>query len=109
MKIPLTKAIKAHGKEIDELELQRPTSKDVRQLGYPFTAQPNAAGQADMRLLPDIGAEYIVRLAKIPMSSVDQLEPLDFLLIHTEICGFFGGADQASSKSESSTSPGSGT
>lgn len=108
MKIDLTKVIKAHGEEVVELELAKPTSKDVRELGYPFTAQPNASGEADMRLLPDIGAKYISRLCKIPMSSVDQLEPLDFLLIHTEICGFFGGAAPTSSKSESSTSHGTG-
>jgi hypothetical protein len=108
MKIDLTKEIKVHGNDVTELELGRPTSKDVRELGYPFTAQPSATGEADMRLLPDIGAKYIVRLCKIPMSSVDQLEPLDFLLIHTEICGFFGGAAPASSKSASSTSPGTG-
>ena len=108
MSIPLSQPIKAHGEELLELELAKPTSKDVRELGYPFTAQPNASGEADMRLLPDIGAKYIARLAKIPMSSVDQLAPGDFLLIHSEICGFFGVADPATSKSASSTSPRSG-
>jgi hypothetical protein len=108
MKFSLTKTIKAHGEEVDELEIMKPSSKDVRELGYPFTAQPSAGGDADIRLLPDIGAKYIARLCKIPMNSVDQLEPLDFMLIHTEICGFFGGAEPASSKSASSTSPGTG-
>lgn len=108
MKFPLSKPIKAHGEELLELELAEPTSKDVRELGYPFSAMPNASGEADLKLFPDIGAKYISRLAKVPMSSVDQLAPGDFLLLHTELCGFFGPAEPASSKSESSISPGSG-
>lgn len=86
---PLSKPIKAHNEELNSLDLAKPTSKDIRELGYPFSAVPGANGEADMKLHPDIGAKYIVRLAKIPMSSVDQLEPCDLLMLHTEICGFF--------------------
>jgi hypothetical protein len=90
MKIPLSQPIKAHGEELHVLELAEPGTKDVRELGYPFSATPGANGEADLKLFPEIGARYIVRLAKIPMSSVDQLTPGDFLIIHTELCGFFG-------------------
>lgn len=108
MKFVLSRPIKAHGDELHELELAEPTSKDVRELGYPFSAVPAANGEADLKLFPEVGAKYISRLAKIPMSSVDQLAPGDFLLLHTELCGFFGPAEPASLKSESSISPGSG-
>jgi hypothetical protein len=106
---PLSKPIKAHGKEIETLELAEPGTKDVRELGYPFSATPGANGDADLKLFPEVGARYISRLAKIPMSSVDQMEPGDFLMLHTELCGFFGrGSAGSNSKSESSISPGSG-
>ena len=105
---PLSKPIKAHGEELVELVLSEPTAKDVRELGYPFMAVPGANGVAEPKLYPDIGAKYIVRLAKIPMSSVDQLTPGDLFVLHSEICGFFGVGEETSSKSESSSSPGSG-
>lgn len=103
MKFPLSKPIKAHGEEHTELDLAEPTSKDVRELGYPFSAVPSANGEPDLKLFPDIGAKYISRLAKIPMSSVDQMAPGDLLLLHTEICGFFGGGPAATSNSGPST------
>lgn len=106
---PLSKPIKAHGEEMDTLELSAPGTKDVRELGYPFSAQPNASGDADMKLHPEVGARYISRLAKIPMTSVDQMDPGDFLMLHTELCGFFAPGEATSSKSVSSTAPGSGT
>lgn len=103
----LSKPIKAHGEELFELVLAEPTGKDVRELGYPFMAVPGAGGVAEPKLYPDIGAKYISRLAKIPMSSVDQMAPGDLFVLHSEICGFFE-AEEGSSKSASSTSPTSG-
>lgn len=107
---PLSTPIKAHGQDVESLEIAKPGTKDVRELGYPFSAMPGANGEADMKLFPEIGARWISRLAKIPMSSVDQMDPGDFLVLHTELCGFFApGEAKASSKSESSTVLGSGT
>lgn len=106
LKFPLTVPIKAHGKEVEELVLTAPSTKDIRELGYPFMPKPNKNGEAGMELRADIGAEFIVRLAKIPMSSVDQIHPGDFMALHGEICGFFG--DSTTSKTASSTSPTSG-
>lgn len=105
----LSKPIKAHGDEITELVLSEPTAKDVRELGYPFMAMPGANGVAEPKLYPDIGAKYISRLAKIPMSSVDQLTPGDLFVLHSEVCGFFEVGEATNSKSASTTSPGSGT
>lgn len=103
MRFPLSKPIKAHGEEVHELDLAEPTAKDVRELGYPFMALPGADGQADFKLYPDIGAKYIARLAKVPLSSVDQLAPGDLMVLHTEICGFFGVAEPATLRAASST------
>jgi len=103
---PLNKPITAHGKEVEELVLSAPTTKDIRELGYPFMAKANDMGEADMELRADIGAKFIMRLAKIPMSSVDQIHPGDFMALHGEICGFFG--DSTTSKTASSISRTSG-
>lgn len=108
MKFTLSTPIKAHGDELSEIELREPTTKDVRELGYPFSATPGANGDADLKLFPDIAAKHISRLAGIPMSSVDQIHPGDFLLIHTELCGFFGQGSGKTSTNASSTSPASG-
>lgn len=104
----LSRPIKAHGDEVTELTLSEPTAKDVRELGYPFMAIAGANGVAEPKLYPDIGAKYISRLAKIPMSSVDQLTPGDLFVLHSEVCGFFEVGEQALSTSESSSSPVSG-
>ena len=82
----LSKPIKAHGEDLHDIELTEPTTKDVRELGYPF--MPDAHG--DVKMFPDIAARYISRLAKIPLSSVDQLAPGDMLQLHVEVIGFFG-------------------
>lgn len=82
----LSKPIKAHGETIDEIVLSEPTTKDVRELGYPF--MPDAHG--DVKMYPDVAAKYICRLGKIPMGSVDQLAIGDMLQLHVEIIGFFG-------------------
>ena len=103
MKYTLSKPITAHGNEISEIEMREPSTKDVRELGYPFSATPGANGEADLKLFPDIAAKHISRLAAIPMSSVDQIHPGDFLLIHTELCGFFGQGSKTTSPSASST------
>lgn len=103
---PLSKPITAHGQEVEELVLIAPSTKDIRELGYPFMAKANENGDADMELRADIGAKFIARLAKIPMSSVDQIHPGDFMALHGEICGFFG--DSTISKTAASTSRTSG-
>lgn len=103
MKFALSKPITAHGEEVAELEISEPTARDVRELGYPFMAMPGADGQADFKLFPDVGAKYISRLAKIPMSSVDQMSPGDLMVLHTEICGFFEVTEPQTLRAASST------
>ncbi|WP_295379546.1 phage tail assembly protein [uncultured Pseudacidovorax sp.] len=100
----LTTPIKAHGEEVTVLELRKPTTKDLRELGYPFSATPTASGDADLKLFPDVGAKFIARLAQIPMSSVDQLDPGDFVMLHMEIVGFFGPSSQAMEGSKTASS-----
>lgn len=85
MKLTLSKPIQAHGAETSELELAEPTGKDVRELGYPFKLYSDQS----IHLLADKTAAYVVRLAKIPMSSVDQMSPADLNNAGMMISSFF--------------------
>lgn len=84
----LSKPIKAHGEEVTSLELSEPTTKDVMELGYPYLLIP---GELEgIQLQPKIAGRYISRLAKIPMSSVEQLSINDLQQLQVLIMGFFG-------------------
>ncbi len=85
MKVLLTKPIMAHDEEVIELELKEPSTKLTRRLGLPY--------RLDERGIPypvaDVAANFIVRLAGIPSSSVDELSPVDFNNLALIIISFF--------------------
>lgn len=94
--IKLTTPITAHGNELTELVLQKPTTADCRKIGvlpYSITAkqlpEPNLAACAN----------YISTSAGIPPSSVDQLDVVDFNAAAWGVVGFFLSADSAASSS----------
>lgn len=85
MKIPLSKPIEAHGKEIDSLTLREPTAEDVMVCGYPLTigdgeATPNAA----------VIGKLIARLAGVPPSTVKAMSMPDFNAAMGVVLSFFG-------------------
>lgn len=86
--IALARPIQAHGEEVRQLTFRRVTAKDIRLLGLPFTFSKDGASAPDTAVI----ARYIVTLAGIPSSSVDQLEPLDFLAGMGAVMDFFGSA-----------------
>jgi len=88
MEFQLSKPIKAHGEEVSVLDISSPTAKDVMDLGYPFVMIPGDTEA--MQLQPKVAGRYISKLAKIPMSSVEQLAIKDLLELQTIIMGFFG-------------------
>lgn len=93
--VTLSKAINAHGEELTELNFREPTVKDIRQIGLPQRLMPSTDGDSvaiDVRA--DIVAQYIARLAAIPMSSVDQLAIADFNVCMGVVMGFFNGGDE---------------
>ncbi|MBC6499942.1 phage tail assembly protein [Citrobacter freundii] len=85
--IKLSKSVRAHGDELYVLELREPTGKDVRELGFPYTA----SGDAGVKMDAGVIAKYISRLAGVPPSSVDEMQPSDLNTISWEIVGFFLG------------------
>ncbi len=86
--IALTQPIKAHDETVESLTLRRPTGKDVRELGYPY----KISADESVSLQADVIARYIERLAAIPRSSVDQMDPVDLNAAAWAVAGFFLGS-----------------
>lgn len=114
MDIKLTSPITAHGEAIDTLTLRAPTTADLIDLGQPMRLLPGSGldePAIDVRM--NVVANYIVRLAAIPLSSVKALSLADFGTATQAVLGFFGegesqtAASTGSSPTASSTSPGS--
>ncbi len=87
---PLKRAVKAHGVEVTELELEEPTSKLVMELGYPYLAIDLGGGDPGIELRPKVAGRYIMRLAKVPISTVETLDIGDLQAMHGWLMGFFG-------------------
>lgn len=85
----LTKPITAHGEEKLELDLRDPTAKDVMEIGFPYLVVQGNDGEG-VELRPKIVGKYVVRLAGIPPSSVEQLSIADLQSLQAIVMGFFG-------------------
>lgn len=81
LKTPVT----AHGEAVHVLEFKEPTGKDVRELGYPYQMNQDES----IKLQAHIVAKYIVRLADVPLSTVDQMTPGDLNNAGWLVAGFF--------------------
>lgn len=87
--VKLSKPIMAHGEELQVLTMREPTTEDMIELGQPFLIIMGD-GENGLRFQPKIIAQYIVRLAGIPMSSVKALARNDFSEAQAAVMGFFG-------------------
>ncbi|QGU14872.1 phage tail assembly protein [Leclercia sp. 119287] len=81
----LNQPVSAHGETISVLEFQEPTGKDVRELGYPYQMNQDES----IKLQAHIIAKYIVKLAGVPLSTVDQMSPGDLNTAGWLVAGFF--------------------
>lgn len=92
VEITLSKPIKAHGQDVSALTLREVTTKDLIELGNPFTIVlgDGSEGSSRIQISNAVVAKYISRLAVIPPSSVEQLAPSDFSGIQSVVLGFFG-------------------
>ena len=91
--LQLTKPITAHGKEIFEITLREPNTEDVREFGSPFLVVPYDTDNMAIEIRASIVAKFIMRLAGIPLSSVDKLCIKDFFNCQKVVLGFFGEVD----------------
>lgn len=85
MEIQLTRAIQAHDEELTQLTLKELTTSLVRLLGIPYRFDETGTPYP----VAELTAKYISKLAGIPLSSVDQLSPVDFNNLSLVIIGFF--------------------
>ncbi|HCB3268525.1 TPA: phage tail assembly protein [Citrobacter amalonaticus] len=83
--LELNHPITAHGETLSVLEFNEPTGKDVRELGYPYQMNQDES----IKLQAHIIAKYIVRLANVPLSTVDQMSPSDLNAAGWLVAGFF--------------------
>lgn len=83
--LELNKPVQAHGETTSVLEFNEPTGKDVRELGYPYQMNQDES----VKLLAHVVAKYIVRLANVPLSTVDQMSPGDLNAAGWLVAGFF--------------------
>ena len=109
LSIPLTRAVIAYGQEISRLMLRKPTSGDLIDLGQPMRLLPGIGTDEtaiDVRM--NVVAQYIVRLAAVPMSTVRSLELADLSAATQKVLGFFGDGNtpaDAPASTTASTSP----
>lgn len=101
--VNLSKPIKAHGDEVFEITLRDVETKDIIELGLPTLIIPSSDGKSvGFEIRQGVVARYVVRLAKIPMSSVEALAPSDWSKCQEAVMGFFGMSDGEPSEPSSS-------
>lgn len=106
--LKLSKAILMGGKEISELTFRKPTGRDVRCCGLPTKSEITPGGAQLQHVDTEAAARYISELAGIPPSSVDLLDPADFVEAVSLIASFFNKA-AAPSSTAATSSPASST
>ncbi|MDP0880687.1 phage tail assembly protein, partial [Klebsiella variicola] len=84
--VKLSAPIEAHGEQLSELTIRRPTPQEARAIkALPYKIDKDEAVSIDL----DIAAKYIVVCAGIPSSSVNQLDLADLNSLSWQIAGFF--------------------
>lgn len=81
--IKLAKPIPAHGEDLHELKLRRPTAKELRLCGGPYRLV-NDGVAVDY----DACAKLLVLICGIPPSSVDHMDGADFDEAALALVGF---------------------
>lgn len=98
--IPLSAVLTAHGEPITSIDLVEPTGDDIMELGYPFLIH---AGNA-IELRPKVVGQYVVRLGKVPLSTVKKLNPSDLQACTAAVLGFFGRSESGEEEEAKPTS-----
>jgi hypothetical protein len=85
--IILTKPIEAHGEQVTEITLDKPTTGDLMDLGDAWVIGVDES----VMFKNDVIGNYISKLGKIPLSSVRELSQPDFITLKAVVIGFLGG------------------
>lgn len=82
----LSRPIKAHGVEVTELSIRRPTTQEARAIKLlPYTLGETGHPVADL----EVAAKYLAVCAAIPAGSVNELDLSDLNTLAWMIVGFF--------------------
>jgi len=82
----LSRPIKAHGEEVTELSIRRPTTQEARAIKLlPYTLGETGHPVADL----EVAAKYLAVCAAIPAGSVNELDLFDLNTLAWMIVGFF--------------------
>lgn len=84
MELILKTPVKFGDEELTKLTLKKPTVKEIREFGFPYTI-----GE-DVKIVPSICAKYLSRLAGLPMSVIDSMSLEDFQAACVQVVYFFG-------------------
>ena len=103
--LQLTEPITAHGKEIAELTLREPLTKDYIEIGSPFLMVIGDTDEITLDIRTSVVAKYIMRLGAIPRPSVAQLCMKDFTNCQKVVMGFFGEGDGMTESNDSQNEP----
>lgn len=94
----LSAPIQAHGEDVTELEIRRPTTPECRAIKVlPYTIGADGYPNPDL----EAAAKYIAVCARIPPTSVNQLALSDLNTLAWVLVGFF--MPQGSAPSENSS------
>lgn len=104
--VKLTKPIAAHGEQITEVTLREPTAEDVMEIGYPYLIVTGDDKSEAIELRAKIVGRYVVKLGKIPLSSVKEMSVPDLQTMQAVVMNFFGQTQDATPKG-SKTEPSS--
>ncbi len=104
--IPLTQPIKAHGKDLDGITLRPLIAGDLRRQGFPFLMRGQGATVTEQMDAPVLSG-LIGDLAGIPTSSVDQMQPRDWMEAVNVIRSFLLGSNPDGSSPQPGGSSGS--
>ena len=82
----LSRPIKAHGEEVTELSIRRPTTQEARAIKLlPYTLGETGHPVADL----EVAAKYLAVCAAIPAGAVNELDLSDLNTLAWMIVGFF--------------------
>ena len=96
----LTVPVKFGEEEITELKFKKPSGRQIRETGFPFSLEAEGA----MAMKAALCMKYISMCASIPMSVVEKLDPVDLVAASGEFRSFFGTREQDSSSTARSNS-----
>ena len=105
--IVLSSPIKAHNERMTVLHMRAPTGREFRTCGYPFRLK---GGGDDGEMITDAPtvSKLISALCDIPLSSVDQLEAVDWQTCYTTIASFLGRTKARTSSTDTTSRPDGG-